>query len=90
MLDYIDAPVPYIIGVPLRLWLDIERRRGPQLSDTVICDLHNNRFKCPDAIPDFPPKTEARVYAQLQSIVEGKKRILAECKDSVERDERVD
>lgn len=90
MVEYIDAPMPYIIGVPRAIWKDIKKQRGDTIpTDLVIFDVDKNKLKCNEQIPDLPPKAAESVYATLLSIVDEKERIVASYKNSVERNEQV-
>ena len=90
MLEYIDAPMPYIIGVPRHLWKEIKRSRGDSIPpDVIIFDVDKNKLVCPESLPDLPPKAAESVYASLLSVMDGKERILAEYKNVAEREEHV-
>ena len=90
MLDYIDAPMPFIMGVPRSIWKDIKRQRSDNIpSDIIIFDLDKNKLTCNEQVPDLPPKAAESVYATMLSIMDEKERILNTYKMQGERERRV-
>lgn len=90
MIDYIDAPMPYILGVPRTVWKEIKKQKGDSIpADVVIFDVDKNKLTCSENLPDLPPKAEESVYNSLLSIVDEKVRIVALYKNPAERQEQV-
>ncbi len=90
MLDYIDAPMPFVMGVPRYMWKDIKRQRGDSIPpDIVIFDIDKNKLTCNEDLPDLPPKAAESVYATMLTIMDEKERILSQYKVPAERDAHV-
>ena len=89
MIDYIDAPMPFIMGVPRYLWKNIKNQRESLPSDIVIYDIDKNKLTCNENLPDLPPKAAESVYATMLSIMDGKEKILRNFKVPAERDQKV-
>ena len=73
MRDYIDAPMPFIIGVRRDIWRKIKKERKKQgiPGDVAILDLDKGTFKADSAIlPDFPPKLLDKAFNDVTKILE--------------------
>ncbi len=90
MIDYIDAPMPFIMGAPRYLWKDIKRQRESIPSDIVVFDIDKNKMTCNEKLPDLPPKAAESVYATMLSIMDEKDKLLRNySKMPVEREQKV-
>jgi len=52
MIDYIDSPVPFIIGVEEAIWIKVFMRKWPELSDDTLyyaieSELLNSKIDLP-------------------------------------------
>ena len=55
MIDYIDAPVPYIIGIPKQIWEGIDKKRQLTLcSEAIIYDIDERNLLSKSKIPKLP------------------------------------
>ncbi len=90
MLEYVDAPMPFIMGVPRYLWKVLKRQRAEAIpSEVVIFDLDKNKLTCDESLPDLPPKAAESVYATMLSIMDEKKRIMNTYRVPAEREAHV-
>ncbi len=69
MLEYVDAPVPFIIGVPRNVWRLLKTRRDPLPSDIVVLDLDKDKLVGADSSPELPPKLTAGPTAALRMLL---------------------
>lgn len=76
MLEYVDAPVPYIIGVPRRLWLQIKAARKDSVFEEVtVFDVDSNEFIVRDKSPAQVPFNYALpVSLALSSVRQAKEK----------------
>ena len=70
MTDYIEAPMPFIMGVPRHVWKNMKRQREGMPSDIIIFDIDKNKMTCNEKLPDFPPKAAEAVYSTMLTIVD--------------------
>jgi hypothetical protein len=55
MIDYIDSPVPFIIGVEEAVWNKLFMRKWPELQDDVVCfDLETELLNSKVDVPSPP------------------------------------
>jgi len=81
MKDYIDAPIPFIIGMPRYLWKIIKKQRTiPQ--DIIVFNIDKNRVMCNERLPELPPRAAESVYATLLSIIDERENIRRTCKSN--------
>ena len=55
MIEYLDAPMPYIIGVSSKVWNSYCSIRVDEVQDTVIYEIDRDRFRYKE---DLVPLTE--------------------------------
>jgi len=73
MIDYIDAPVPYIIGVPRDAWKQVKKIKEKTLaSDVAIYDIDKKKLKYEDALPSLPENDIKNVYDTMLNILKNK------------------
>jgi len=89
MLDYIDAPMPFIIGVPRYLWQSIKTQRQAIPEDIIIFDIDNNITICNERLPDLPIKATNSLHSTILSIVKERKRMMELYGNSVKREAKV-
>ena len=75
MIDYIDAPMPFIIGVPRNIWKAIKHRKESFPPEVIRFDIDKNKLVCNEKLPDLPPKAAESVYKILLNIMDEKERI---------------
>ncbi len=68
MLDYIDAPMPYIIGIRRELW-KTARRTKTLPPDVSVFDLDKDAFECHESLPEFPHDLSSHAYIDLAQSV---------------------
>jgi len=72
MIEYIDAPMPYILGISRILYKTIkQKRRDPIPSDVTIFDLDKNEILSVNSlepIPFLPPDLTQEIESLLQNI----------------------
>ncbi len=55
MAEYLEAPFPYIVGLPRDLWKYIYENKWDILGDEVIAfDIDNHRTYEKEELPEFP------------------------------------
>lgn len=73
MIDYIDAPMPFIIGVPREIWKKLKKERSTDLSwiptDVSILDIDKGSFKMQDTLPDLPASPIENAYNSLLEVL---------------------
>jgi hypothetical protein len=70
LVEYIDAPIPYIIGIPRSVWREIKKLTNKQeiLEDVVIFDIDKAEFIALSSTPEWPKESEV-VYRCLQDVI---------------------
>jgi hypothetical protein len=81
MIDYIEAPMPFIMGVPKHVWKNIKRQRENIPSDIIIFDIDKNKMTCNEKLPDFPPRAAEAVYSTMLTIVDDREHMRKTCKN---------
>jgi len=68
-MEYIEVPMPYIIGVPRSIWREIKKfpNKEEALEDVVIFDIDKAEFIASVSIPEWPKESEI-AYRCLQDI----------------------
>lgn len=73
MIDYIDAPMPYIIGVPREIWKKIKKEKGRGYSwlppDVSVLDIDKGMFKIKETLPDLPAGPTEKAYNFLLEVL---------------------
>jgi len=73
MTDYIDAPMPYIIGVPRNIWKKIKKEKRKDSSwdptDMSVLDMDKGIFIIKEKVPDFPHEITQRIYNTLLDVL---------------------
>lgn len=71
LVEYIDAPMPYIVGVPRAIWREIKQMQNREeiLREVAVFDLDKGEFASSAAIPEWPPKDAEPVYRRIQEIL---------------------
>lgn len=55
MVEYLEAPFPYIVGVPRDLWKYIYEQKWDVLGEEVVAfDIDNHRVFNKEELPEFP------------------------------------
>lgn len=88
MLEYIDAPMPFIIGVPKHLWKTLKQRE-PFPNDIVVFDIDKNKLRCGEELPELPGKAAESVYAVLLSVMDEREKARRSCRRSAECERKV-
>lgn len=73
MLDYLDAPFPYIVGVTREVWTTIQETKWDGLCEEIVAfDIDYGRIFKKEKLPDFPePFTQFLITSlekQLQKL----------------------
>ena len=70
MIDYLDAPVPYIIGMKRSIWKKIKASNKMLAKDIAIFDINKNVFKYIDnSLPEFPKEILEKIYNNVIEIL---------------------
>lgn len=88
MKDYIDAPMPFIMGVPLKLWKAMKKQREMP-PDIIVFNIDKNKVVCKEDLPELPPKAAESVYAALLSIIDERESIRKSYRSSPEYEQKV-
>ena len=73
MIEYIDAPVPYIIGIPRNVWNQIiSSKKSLLLSEISIYDIDLKKFISLVSTPDLPKDTIQNIQLAIKSIMMNK------------------
>lgn len=68
MIDYLEAPFPYIIGVPWDMWRHIQEQKWENLPEEIIAfDIDHNKAFMKERLPEYP-----QPYTQL--LIDGLKK----------------
>ena len=74
MIDYIDAPIPYIVGVPRDVWKQVKKQKKSTLSaDVAIYDIDKKKLKYDEALPSMPEDTIKNAYDTMLNILKNNK-----------------
>jgi hypothetical protein len=65
MEEYLDAPVPFIIGVPRKVWESMAYKNYE--SDLIVYDLDNKYFIKSVVLPVLPHSAEKNITSSLIS-----------------------
>ena len=70
MVDYIDAPIPYIVGMSKDIWKKVKKEKKELLTtDIAIYDIDKRKFKFNEALPTFPEESMSYVYEMMNKII---------------------
>jgi hypothetical protein len=89
MLDYIDAPMPFIIGVPRYLWESIKKQKQNIPEDIIIFDLDKNITICNEKLPGLPIKATNSLHSTISSIMKERKEVMELYGNSVKGEGKV-
>ena len=89
MLEYIDAPMPFIMGVPKHLWKKIKEQRDNIPSDIIVLDIDKNKLMYNEQLPELPPKAAESVYSVILSIIDEREKLRKTYKHSKEYERKV-
>ncbi len=72
LIEYIEAPMPYIVGVPRFIWKEVKKIKPKAVlsQEAAIFDLNKGKLTFSDTVPDLPLKDSQPVYKALQEIAE--------------------
>lgn len=80
-MDYIDAPMPFIIGTSKQIWNSIKKQRGNTLSpDLIVFDVEEDKLICNEQLTDFPKNIADSVQNSITLIMEERNKIPADQK----------
>jgi len=55
MVEYLDSPIPYIIGISRDLWKQVKEYKWDALdTDIIAFDIDNNLLYMKNPLPAFP------------------------------------
>lgn len=72
MIDYIDAPLPFIIGIPRVIWKKIKKEKTKENTDFAIFDIDKKKLKYDQHLPDLPEEAVKSVCEVMKSIISHK------------------
>ena len=72
MAEYIDAPMPYIIGIPRFLWHEIKKLRSKKEmpEEIAVFDISKGKFTSSERVPEWPTKDSEPVRRFLENTIE--------------------
>ena len=70
MADYIDTPIPYIIGVPRKVYESVELERGTTWlgADTVLFDLDKRELRFEGETAELPGMLTISVLQAIRDV----------------------
>lgn len=90
MLDYIDAPIPFVIGIPNHLWEKTKKEKEKALnSDIVTFDVDKNKLTCKNDFPRLPSNILEVVISNLFLVLEEYQKISFLYKNPIEKEHKV-
>jgi len=70
MIDYLEAPLPYIMGIQRDLWEEAKLTNKSILNEVSVFDVDNNVFDViHTSFPDFPQKAIRAAYNEIANIL---------------------
>jgi len=73
MIDYIDTPIPYIIGMPRNVWKQIPKKKKESLKlEVIIYDIDKSKLKSCIPLPSFSEDSVKHIHEVMFSIVADK------------------
>ena len=73
MIDYIDAPIPYIVGIPRDAWKGLDKGKKESLaSEVIIYDIDKKKLKCCLPLPSLPDEETNYIHKAITNIVANK------------------
>jgi hypothetical protein len=70
MIDYIDAPLPYIIGIPRTIWENVNPAKIKSLPpDVAVYDIDKKKLIHKEKLPDLPKDIVKKVSEGMQMIL---------------------
>lgn len=71
MADYLDAPLPYLIGIQRTLWENVKKTNRSVLNEVSVFDADKNSFESVDmGLPEFPQSVVREAYKEISSVLE--------------------
>ena len=71
MIDYLDAPIPYIVGIPRHVWNKVKDDKELTFdSDVVIYDIDNHKFLRCEALPEIRKDIVIRPIKTMLDIIQ--------------------
>ena len=86
IIEYIDAPMPYIMGIPRYLWKEIKKIRSKDdiARETAIFDINKEKYLFLGEVPSWSMQDFEPVHDCVQEIIEKKMKMQFLGKDSGE------
>jgi hypothetical protein len=70
MIDYLDAPIPYIMGMQRSLWEEVKLTNKSILNEVTVFDVDRNVFEVIDSsFPDFPQKLMRTACNEITNVL---------------------
>ena len=92
MTEFIEAPVPYIIGVSKKVWSETCLVKVDELaSDVIIFDVDNDQARIKEDMPPLPEPCAEMLIKTLKGIVDSRESELKKLRsmNRREREERI-
>ena len=89
MKDYIDAPMPFIIGISQNLWKSIKKSKESLPADIIIFNLDKNKVTSTEKLVDLPPRAAEAIYSTMLSIIDERELLKKQCKSQMEYKQKV-
>lgn len=73
MIDYIDAPIPYIVGIPRTVWKQIAKKKKEALrTEVIIYDIDKNKLKSCHPLPSFPEDSVKHIHEAMTEVLKNR------------------
>ena len=73
MTEFIEAPVPYIIGVSRKIWIECCLTRSEELaSDVIVFEVDKDYMHVKEAMPPLPQPFGEHLLKKLSNLMEQK------------------
>ena len=70
LIDYLDAPFPFLVGVSKKLWNEIYTTRWERMDeDIVVFDLNNQSIQYKQELPSKPQPYVSFMIPKFENLV---------------------
>lgn len=69
MADYIDAPVPYVVGVSREIWNSVKSKESVLAPEMAVYDMDERKLSTNEPLPAFPEELVASIHELVAQIL---------------------
>eukprot|EP00826_Nyctotherus_ovalis_P066106 TRINITY_DN9749_c0_g1_i2.p1 TRINITY_DN9749_c0_g1~~TRINITY_DN9749_c0_g1_i2.p1 ORF type:complete len:270 (-),score=71.96 TRINITY_DN9749_c0_g1_i2:380-1189(-) len=69
MTDYIDAPVPYIVGISRDIWNSVKNKESVLAPEIAIYDMDERKLSTNEPLPAFPEELVGSTHELISQIL---------------------